>query len=297
MILDILYRLRTLFLLARTSALNRQLHNKKNEQFKNFNVLKKTFITKYKKIEKEKEDKHIIATWNEKNKRLAQAFLPYPPFNFLRNTIVLRTMFVVSRGKWISEELKFLEQEISKTRLKQLLEEDPTGGPLLLSAKYMTSHNSIHHLYHLQRFLSHMNYKFSNNQTIVEWGGGYGNFAKIIKRYNSNKNLTYILIDSPIFACIQWLYLTTVLGSKNVHIIDNRKGKIKKGLINVLPLGYLKFHKIKADLFISTWALSESSKFSQDYAYADNIGKLLREKGGTIKGISFLPNNYYGFKT
>ncbi|KKP80020.1 MAG: hypothetical protein UR81_C0036G0006 [Candidatus Levybacteria bacterium GW2011_GWB1_35_5] len=111
-----------------------------------------------------------------------------------------------------------------------------------------------------------------------------------------------------------------MLGSKNVHIIDNRKGKIKKGLINVLPLGYLKFHKIKADLFISTWALSESSKFSQDYVtehdwfgaksflltfqkgsksfpYADNIGKLLREKGGTIKGISFLPNNYYGFKT
>lgn len=320
MILDILYRLRTLFLLARTSTLNRQLHNKKNEQFKNFNELKKKFIAKYKKIEKEKEDKHVIAAWNEKNKRLVQAFLPYPPFDFLRNPIVLRTMFVVSGGKWISEELRFLEQEISKSRLKQLLEEDPAGGPLLLSAEYMTSHNSIHHLYHLQKFLSQTGFRFSNNQTIVEWGGGYGNFAKIVKRYNSNKNLTYILIDSPIFACIQWLYLTTVLESKNVHIIDNREEKIKKGLINVLPLGYLEFHKIKADLFISTWALSESSKFSQDYVikhnwfgaknfllafqkrsksfpYADNIGKLLREKGSTIEEISFLPGNYYGFKT
>lgn len=70
--------------------------------------------------------------------------------------------------------------------------------------------------------------------------------------------------------------------------------------------------------FISTWALSESSKYSQDYvvahkwfsskhillAYqdsneklldADRVGKLATDMGAIIEDIEFLPGNHYAF--
>lgn len=317
MILDFLYKLRTILFLIRANTKIRELYSFKYQR-KNFDKLKNNFKNNYLRVIKESEKKFVISAWSEKNKRLNKAFLPYPPFFFLRNPIVMRTMFVTAGGSLLKNQIKYLEDKIPKKRLKQLLHEDLVGGPLLINSDYITSHNSIQHLYHLQRFIDSTAYKFSDFQTIVEWGGGYGNLAKIIERYNKNIKLTYILIDTSLFSCVQWLYLSAIFGSENVILITSAKDKIGKGKINVLPVTYLKYHKIKADLFISTWALSESSRYSQDrvtalnwfgakgillgfqkandhFPYADNPGKILQDMGGNIEQIPFLPDNYYGF--
>lgn len=317
MSLDIFYYLRTFFILVKTIGLNSQLYNKKKEQLNDFNRVKKKFATNYKKSQGG-EIEYVVPVWNEKNTELKKRFLPYLPFNFLRDPIVMRTMFVATGGKWLDCQLEYLESRLAEGRLTYLLQEDFVGEPLLLNSKYLTSHNSIHHLYSLQKFMESTGYKFKDSQTVVEWGGGYGNLAKIIKRYNRNVKLTYVLIDTSLFSCIQWLYLATVFGIKNVRIITDKGTEVKSGLINILPLKFLKFHNIKTDLFISTWALSESTKYSQDFVvktnwfgaksillsfqkasdsfpYADNLGKILIRKGGVIEEISFLPNNYYGF--
>jgi hypothetical protein len=187
-----------------------------------------------------------------------------------------------------------------------------------LNSTYLTSHNSIHHLFHLFRFLDKTHCDLDQIDTIVEWGGGYGNMAKIFERLKSTPS-TYIIIDIPLFSCIQWLYLTTILGEENVHLLQNAEDTICSQKINLMPICFLGHYKINADLFISTWALSESSKYSQDYvvahewfnskhillAYqesnkdlpdADRVGKLAKSIGAVIEDIEFLPGNHYAFR-
>ena len=98
---------------------------------------------------------------------------------------------------------------------------------------------------------------------------------------------------------------------------------LKLLLNNKMPIKDIR-HKLlnykgKADIFISTWALSESSKFSQDYvvekrwfgakhlmfAYqksnrrlpdAQRLGRLAKMDGATILPVSLIQNNYYAFR-
>lgn len=314
----VLYGIRTFMLLIKSSNLNRLLESEKNIQRKDFENIKKLFTEKFKNASRESEAEYMLPAWQDKTISLKRDFLPYPPFYFLRNPIVLKTMFVAAGGKWLKEQLVFLESKLTETRLKELLKEDLVGGPLLLNSKYLTSHNTIHHLYHLERFVRETGYKFFNGQIVVEWGGGYGNLAKVICRYNAKIRLTYIIVDSSLFSCIQWLYLSTVLGQDGVRLISNKKDKIKPGMINIIPLGFLKYFKIRADLFISTWALSESNQYSQNLVYkadwfgaqgilvgyqrssnsfphADQVATILKKKGAKIEEIQFLYNNYYAF--
>ena len=109
----------------------------------------------------------------------------------------------------------------------------------------------------------------NGQKTIVEWGGGYGCMAKIIMRINSE--ITCIIIDLPLVSCIQNNYLVELFGKDHVNLILSTKNKIKENKINILPLGLIKSFKLKTDMFISTWALSESSKYSQDYVRKNNF--------------------------
>ena len=154
--------------------------------------------------------------------------------------------------------------------------------------------------------------------TVVEWGGGYGNMAKIFKRLNSTPS-TYIIVDTPLFSCIQWLYLATILGEESVNLLQGPEDTIRAEKINLLPICFVDRHKINADLFMSTWALSESSKYSQDYvldhewfnakhlllAYQDSrddfpeaerVGEIAANNGAIIEDIEFLPGNHYAFR-
>ena len=318
MILDYLYKARSYYIMVRNLGLNKKLYRKKKCQYSDFNRLRNNFAATYKKIGNKIENNFTLASWRENNINLSQDFLPYPPFNFLQNPIIMRTMFVTAGGMWFHEQLKYLESRISEKKLKLPLEEDLVGGPLLSNAKYLTSHNSVHHLYHLIKFLKSTGYSPNETQIVVEWGAGYGNFAKIFKRYYGRLNLTYIMIDTAMFSSLQWLYLSTIFGKDQVHIIKSKKEKIKKGKINVLPVGLIKYCKIKADLFVSTWALSESSKYAQEFViltkwfhaknilmafqksskrfpYANDLSREIKKSGGVVEEILFLPDNYYGY--
>jgi len=298
--------------------LQTRLARTKRNQIIAFNALRNNFYNIYNNLKKYDIDQFTTPLWENYNTKLEKVFLPYPPFSFLRDPIIMSTMFVTSGGRWLKEELTFLEKKNSKDKLKFLLQEEYVGMPLLLNFTYSTSHNSIHHLYHLIRFLDKTKCNLDQINTIVEWGGGYGNMAKIFKRLKSTPS-TYIIIDTPLFSSIQWLYLATILGEESVNLLQNYEDSIHAGKINLIPICFVDRHKISADLFISTWALSESSKFSQDYvvthewfnakhillAYqdksnklpdAERVGKIAKDIGAVIEHIEFLPGNYYAFR-
>lgn len=133
-----------------------------------------------------------------------------------------------------------------------------------------------------------------------------------------NSDITYIIIDTPLFSCLQWLYLATVLGQDKVHFINNDNNTIKQGKLNILPVSFVKNYSLQADLFISMWAISESSRQAQEYvagndwfnakhlliAYqksssvlpdAENIGSIV-PADAVKEEIAFIPGNYYVFR-
>lgn len=291
----------------------------KRDQKIKFDVLKNRFSQIYNKLKKYDISDFTTPLWENYNAKLEKVFLPCPQFSFLEDPTIMDTMFVAAGGKWLKEELTFLEEKIPRNSLKGLLQEDYVGNPLLLNnSTYLTSHNSIHHLYHLIRFLDKTRCNLDQIDTIVEWGGGYGNMAKIFKRLKFTPS-TYIIIDTPLFSCIQWMYLATILGEESVDLLQNPEDTIHTGKINLIPICFMDRQKISADLFISTWGLSESSKFSQDYvvthnwfnskhillAYQDSSKKLpdagrMREIAANIGAVTediwFLPGNHYAFR-
>ena len=198
------------------------------------------------------------------------------------------------------------------------MQEDYVGEPLILSSEYLASFASALHLYHFIRFFDKELVDIKQINTVVEWGGGYGSQARIFKRLKHQS--TYIIIDTPLMSCIQWLYLSAILGEKDINIIQESTSSIHTGKINLLPLNFIRQHEIQSDLFLSTWALSESSKYSQDYVinhnwysskhlllaysdnsteenpYSDRIGNVAKETGAIIEPIDFHPGNYYAFR-
>lgn len=298
-------------------VLERYLEFIKQYQKRNYDDIKHDFITNYEKTRKVDIDRFLIPTWKSYNDDLEATFNPYPPYDFLRLNSVRDTMFVYSPGEWLEKQIHFLEQNIPYKTLKKVLYEDPFGKPYLVSYKYVTSHNSIHLLYHLCKFMKATKSDLNKVDTVIEWGGGYGNIIKLMDRF-SGKKLTYIIIDTPLFSCLQWLYLSVVTDKERVNIITSKEQKVEEKKINLLPVSFLEDFTLNCDLFISTWALSESSDYSQDYVYgkdffkaknlligfqrstekiifADRIENLLKNKGAMIEEFGMVPDNFYGF--
>lgn len=204
--------------------------------------------------------KSINSNWDIHQKQLINDFFPNPPDNFLRHRTLLYTMVVNAGGSWMQFQLDFLRKYFSNFELKEILSED-FEAPV---------HNSVHHLYHLKYYEEITNNKLNEFETIVEWGGGYGNLARVYKNY-VNKNITYILIDIPIFAALQWYYLANIFGEENLNVIDDKNKKIVKNKFNIISRDFVKNINLKAEFFISTWALSESPKEDQDFVFKNNL--------------------------
>lgn len=142
--------------------------------------------------------------------------------------------------------------------------EDAVGGhPRLLPGR-RSSTTQLQHLKDLSRFLGATGCRLSDIGVSVEWGGGYGGLAKCLRRLRPS--LTQIIIDAPVVSCLQWLYLSSIFGTEAVHQIGPDSGRLERGKINLVPLTILEgLPGLEGDLFISTFALSESAPAALDF--------------------------------
>ncbi len=62
------------------------------------------------------------------------------------------------------------------------------------------------------------------------------------------------MIDTPLFACIQWFYLAAVFGPEAVHLMREAGERIATGRFTVVPSGLAATLDVQADLFVSNWA-------------------------------------------
>ncbi len=98
--------------------------------------------------------------------------------------------------------------------------------------------------------------------TIVEWGGGLSSLIRLLIRLHSGTP-TCVVIDTPVFSALQWLYLAAVLGERRVHLHTGGPVHPVMGAVNIVPIGLVEHLEVDADLFISNWALNESMPDAQ----------------------------------
>lgn len=289
----------------------------KNAQKARFEELAPRFEKHYSELLRADISPFTTPLWKDFNSKLEKAMLPAPPFLFLENRVIRDTMFLNAGGKAMEDEISFIEKSSVVSDLNSVLEEEYVGGAPLMHRGYRTSHNRVHHLYHLAKYKSTTGRSAADVDTVVEWGGGYGNMARLFKLL-APKPQTYIIVDTPLISCLQWLYLSSVLGQEEVNLISQPGGSPMPGKINLVPLGSLKPGQLKADLFLSTWALSESSKYSQDYVagekwfgakhlllafqsgdsrlpHAELVGERAKDSGAAVEPIELFPGSSYAF--
>ena len=195
--------------------------------------------------------------WADYAAELERALLPVPPWAFLRVPVVAATMLPHSaRARRL--QLQYLRSRRDGDELERLLREDPVGRPVLVPP-YPTSANRVHVLTHIERFAEATGVDPASVGSVVEWGGGYGALCRAWRLLN--RGATYTILDLPIVSALQWLYLGSVLGEDAV-VLHDAPAEPVPGRVNLMPAD--PSAPVSADLFISTWALSESPPELQD---------------------------------
>ena len=204
--------------------------------------------------------------WKSWASEVRESFDSGVPIGFLSLPILTHTMvFARRRGVRLTElRIKYVEEQFSSTISKKLLREDYIGLPTITSSQYVTSANRSHHASHLACYSHNTGRHFWDSATVLEWGGGYGDMARLVRRMNPG--MTYIIIDLPEMLALQYIYLASLESESSINLVNLREQlAIVPGKINLISAytDISMLSKIKTDSFISTWALTESQRSIQ----------------------------------
>jgi hypothetical protein len=198
-------------------------------------------------------------TWIAFSNEIERALTRRRRLDFLRHRPIWGAIYSERGGKQVEYELGRLLSEDRFTNVPTgvLLREDVVGLPRLCDSNLLCSTMTIQHAFHMSVLSASTSARFSDLSFVVEWGGGYGGFARLVRRIRPD--LTYLILDTPVAISLQWLYLGSVYGKDSVRIISNSNSHPEPNKINLLPVGLKDVDIPAPDLFVSTFALSESS--------------------------------------
>ncbi|MCV7418438.1 class I SAM-dependent methyltransferase [Mycolicibacterium litorale] len=203
---------------------------------------------------------YVRPDWAERNEQLARDLLPVPPADFLCHPAIAFQMMMGERI--VPYELPYVRERLGDDAL---LAEDAVGSPptaAVPDTSIRTSPNTVHQLYHLLRYEEASGRRVRDADTVVEWGGGFGSLMRMLVRLHGG-DPTCVVIDTPVFTALQWLYLSAVLGEERVVLHHRAPVRPEPGRVNVVPIGLVRDLELEADLFISNWALNESMPAAQ----------------------------------
>lgn len=146
---------------------------------------------------------------------------------------------------------------------KKIINEDWIGKPTPYFYYLKSSGNTIHHAYSLLQLYNTFDVDIRKLTTIFEFGGGYGNFCKLLIKSNFNGN--YVIFDLPLMSSIQKLYLKLCDVKFNIVLSTNSDNKTIS-LINETS----QITKNNPDLFIALWSLSECPLSLRDQILENN---------------------------
>ena len=272
---------------------------------------KNKFLKKEKKILQKINKFNLLRNYNIKklsthesfSKKILELVLKKKLNNFLRESFIQKVFFVHNRLYIFFLLIKIF---LNKKKFKYLLKEDHIGDPVRYFLYPQSSGNRIREVFHLMELEKFIQMPLKNINEVFEFGGGYGNMARIFKKINNQ--VTYTIFDTKEVNLIQYYYLNmlnlktnwNLVKKKQINII-NRTDKINTGTL-------------KNKLFIANWSLSETpidirdkiiKKFSKfnfflisfqnsfenldNYYYFTQLAKALSNNNDTIYEIKKIP--------
>lgn len=209
----------------------------------------------------------VHPAWEDNIRAFESYFLDGFDTRFLNHPTISGTMVMTDRNV-SAAEWEFVKDMRPAGTLRSYL-----GGGLnadFLMGKQMvaTAMNSVNHLYHLGRFERFRGRPIEEIRTVVEFGGGYGNMARLFRNFGNLSR--YVIIDLPLFCCLQFVYLSATEGAGAVHLVDSADARIREDGVTLLPLTYLKKAEPAGELFLSTWALSECPATACSHILGEN---------------------------
>ncbi|HWC33078.1 MAG TPA: hypothetical protein VG709_08125 [Actinomycetota bacterium] len=239
----------------RQDGLVPSLREVRGTQLARFGRYTRRFAALYERARRWDRPEFVTADWRARNRALERRLFPTPPARFLHADEIRYQMFVGDRC--LAEQVAFLR---ILGHDASVLAEDAAGDPPMLVEVdgVVTSANTVHHVHHLRRFEIATSVACAAVGTVLEWGGGYGSLAKLFRRIHGGAP-TYAIIDTPLFSCVQWLYLSSVFGDDHTHVLLDRRDTLLPGRFNLVPLALASSLEIEPQLFVSTWALNESA--------------------------------------
>jgi hypothetical protein len=235
------------------------------KNFFRFLVSQLSFFYKNKKINKKYETKVIeeITKFYQKkisnnnklkthvmfNNYIKKLIIEKKFSNFLRENIIQKIFFVHNRIYILFMLFKII---FNKNKLyKKLLLEDNIGNPIRYFLYPKSSGNRIREVFHLLNFQNFSKISLNRIKIIFEFGGGYGNMARLF--YKINKNINYKIFDTFHVNLLQYYYLRMLKIPSTFNELKNKNISLNYNISK-----YNSFSKTDKKLFIANWSLSES---------------------------------------
>jgi hypothetical protein len=160
---------------------------------------KNKFLKKEKKILQKINKFNLIRNYNIKklsthesfSKKILEFVLKKKLNNFLRESFIQKVFFVHNRLYIFFLLIKIF---LNKKKFKYLLKEDHIGDPVRYFLYPQSSGNRIREVFHLMELEKFIQMPLKNINEVFEFGGGYGNMARIFKKINNR--VTYTIFDT-----------------------------------------------------------------------------------------------------
>lgn len=127
---------------------------------------------------------------------------------FLRLRPIAKTLHSRQR----SHTRRYLAHVLGSKRfsaaIHKALTESPVGKPLVNPNYPLSSPLLVQHGYHLTRLLEATDFDLSKLGLVVEFGGGYGSFFRLLRNLGYRER--YIICDLPVMCALQRFYLRNV---------------------------------------------------------------------------------------
>lgn len=204
----------------------------------------------------------VHPAWGKNIREVERYFLTDFDMAFLKHPRINGTMVFTDRNAHAAER-RLLETWRPPDILRKYIGTGLAAPFLEGKLTIANALNSVHHLFHLARFERFRGKPVEEIRSVVEFGGGYGNMARLFRNLGNLEK--YVIIDLPLFCCIQYVFLATVGGPRTVRIVRDPGTSYTDGTILLLPITSLKKNPPEGELFLSTWALSECPITAYDH--------------------------------
>lgn len=165
-------------------------------------------------------------TWLRRRIEVKRHILTQDPSEFLQWSTIHETMFV---GSAPYTDYEFERLMSSGEKWQDAIIEPRFGNPPMYNE--ITSGNVIHQAYMLKLFEDLFENSINDFDSIIEFGGGYGAMARMVRRLGFSGR--YTIYDFPEFSALQAYYLSNV-GVSDVTTISDISDVIHHELVVAL---------------------------------------------------------------